>query len=224
MVPIIVLLGVVAVVVALQLGARKLRAKMSTWSDEAAARGYVLDLTHRAPPALPFDLFTSVHDGKVWTTVTRPGSNDSAVFYKFEVPSGDVDHKFRRTCALIELPFSAPKIALRPRALQTVPAKPTDGADVLLGLAAFDDVFRLQTVDDEFARALFQSDFAAWLLTAAGRAGEVEFELRDSQLLCAGPKADSIDEMIDFLEWAQTVRDRAHASQPGPSQWGQAPM
>lgn len=215
MAPLIFILLLAGAYVAFTVFAKKLRGKIAGWHDEAAARDYELDLTHRAPPSLQFDLFTAVGEPKVWTTVTKPGSNDSAMLYRFEVWTGDTKQKRRRTCAVIELPFAAPKTTLRPRSLQTAPARPTDGDDLLVGPASFDEMFRVQGSDAAFAAALLQPAVASWLQTAEARVGEIEFELRDTWLLCAGPKADDIDAMIDMLEWAQRFRDRMHAALQG---------
>ncbi len=204
---------VVAVFIAVKVASAKIRNKVSSWHEQARIRGYELDLYHRPPPAQHrFDHFVATTDTKVWTTVARPGSADSAVLYKFELRSGDVDQKFRRSCALIELPFRIPKTVLRPRSLQTIPNQPADGDDVLLGHDDFDAAFRLQTNDSASADAMLGPDVAAWLLTAEARFGSVEFEMRDDWMLCACPKAEEIDELIDLLEWAQNLRDRLSVS------------
>lgn len=213
MVLLVVVALAVAAFAAVKVASAKLRNKVSRWHEQAQARGYELDLQHRPPPAQHrFDHFVATSDTKVWTTLTRSGSRDTAFLYKFELRSGDTGHKFRRSCALIELPFRIPKTVLRPRSLQTVPNQPADGEDHLLGHDEFDAAFRLQTNDPTSARTMVDSGMADWLLTAQARFGTVEFEMRDDWLLCVGPKADEINELIDFLEWTQNLRSRLSAS------------
>lgn len=212
MVPLIILLVVVALAVAAKLKWNQLTAGVDEQHRLAAEQGYELVRADRAAPDTTLDLFTAVSDRKVKQTIERPGSPDSVFIYRFDVVREGVEQKQWTTCALVQLPFGAPKTLVRPHSRQTVPPTPTDGADLELGLERFDQAFRLQATDETFARNLLHDDFAAWLLTDEARVGEIEYEFRGEWLLCAAPRAEAVGEMLDLLHFAQAVRDRAAAA------------
>lgn len=171
----------------------------------AAARGYEIDLDDKAPPPQGFDLFGLGSSRKVSFHIWRNGSPDSAFQYRYTTGSGDNKTTHHRSCALIEVPFTAPHLTIGPEGFWSVVGRAIGVRDVEVESPEFNERYRVACDDERFAITLLDQRMIGWMISPSSGGGVVKFEFGGRWMLCFGDQID-FEHLFGFLEWAQHAR------------------
>lgn len=173
----------------------------------AATLGYEFDTADKEPPPIGFDLFELGHSKNVSYQVWRPGSSDSAFQYRYVTGTGKDKRTYDRSCALIEIPFTAPHLRIGPEGFWSSIGRAVGIRDIEIESPSFNDRYRVACDDERFAITLLDHDVVAWMLSPMSGGGSVRFELGGRWMLCWGDRVDWT-QLFGFVEWAQGARTK----------------
>jgi hypothetical protein len=177
----------------------------------AARHGLEVDVTDQRPPDLGFALFDEGKRKKLSARMWRRGDGDCAFHYQYTVHSGDSSSNTRRfTCALIEMPFSAPHLTISTENWWSRARRVIGLRDVEVESPDFNDRYQVRCDDDRFAITLLDPPMIAWMLSPQSGRGEITFEYRNGWMLCYGARLPD-DDLPGMLDWAQSIRRRLPA-------------
>jgi hypothetical protein len=172
----------------------------------AASHGFEIDVGPKDPPPLPFDLFDLGKERRVSYQIWRHGSQDSAFQYRYVTGSGDDRRTHERSCALVELPFSAPHLTIGPEGFWSSIGRVVGLRDIEVESPRFNDRYRVRCADERFAITLLDQRMIGWMLSPHAGGGSVRFELGGRWMLCW---CDGLEfrELFGLLGWAQHARE-----------------
>lgn len=172
----------------------------------ARQRGYEIHVEDKDPPPLGFDLFQLGHGRKVSYHIWWPGSPDSAFQYRYTTGSGKNKQTHHRSCALVQVPFTAPHLKIGPEGFWSSVGKMVGVRDIEVESPEFNHRYRVACADERFAITLLDQQMIAWMLSPNSGRGTVTFEVGGRWLLCWGDDVP-FEQLFGYLAWAQHVRE-----------------
>lgn len=171
----------------------------------ASARGFQVDVGPKAPPSLPFDLFDIGQGRRVSYQIWREGTHDTAFQYRYTTGSGDDRRTYKRSCALIAVPFTAPHLTIGPEGFWSSIGRMIGRRDIEVESPQFNQRYRVRCDDERFAITFLDPPMIAWMLSPHAGGGTVRFELGGPWMLCWADEL-AYEELFGLLEWAQHAR------------------
>jgi hypothetical protein len=138
---------------------------------------------------LPFGLFRTTGGGSSFDSVmegTWEGMEVTLFDYTYvpDTTGKKIPHEY--SCAVTDVSLAAPSsLAIRRSGKIMAKIFGEEIPDVVIGHEEFDKTFRVNCLDERFARTLVDASLAAWLLAqVAGSRRTLGFEVSGSRLLC----------------------------------------
>jgi hypothetical protein len=171
----------------------------------ARSRGYEIAVEDKAPPPLSFDLFGIGSSRKISYQIWKPGSHDSAFQYRYTTGSGKNKQTHRRSCVLVEVPFTCPHLTIGPEGFWSAIGRAVGLRDIEIESPQFNDRYRVRCADERFAVTLLDQRMIAWMLSPNSGGGAVKFEFGGRWMLCFGDDVP-FEQLFGFLDWVQHAR------------------
>jgi hypothetical protein len=200
------LLVAVGVIVVAVLATQAEKKRIAAAGALARSRGFEFDPSRKPPPPLPFNLFELGSSRRVSYQTWRAGSPDSMFQYQYTTGSGKNRQTHRRSCVLVEVPFTAPHLTIGPEGFWSAIGRAIGVRDVEVESPDFNERYRVACDDERFAITLLDHQMIAWMLSPGSGGRTVKFEFGGRWMLCWGDRI-AYEQLFGFLEWAQHARD-----------------
>lgn len=171
----------------------------------AHSKGYEIDVADKAPPGLPFDLFELGSGRRISYQIWRPGEHDSAFQYRYTTGSGKNKQTHRRSCTLVQLPFTCPHMTIGPEGFWSAIGRAVGIRDVEVESPEFNRRYRVRCADERFAVTLLDQQVIAWMLSPQSGNGSVKFEFGGRWMLCFGDDVP-FEQLFGYLDWSKHAR------------------
>ncbi len=200
-------IGVAAVVISKK-SSEKFRLEMADLRGFAADHGLELSTGREPPPDLRFRALTRGDGGGQTSQRLSAADSDNAVFEYHDkyLPGNSSFRSHDDVCALVDLPFNAPKTRLSTKrpvhmAGEAKPRKIPTGDD------EFDGRFWLTGKDVEFAQRLFTPAIAREMDHRLAQWPGIEVEMAASRLIAVRPLPMAAADRWAMLRWAEDLAD-----------------
>lgn len=176
----------------------------------AAQRGYTVDVEKRNVPLDGFGLLDNGDSRYTTMRFSRTGSPNSVFQFTYKEQSSNSDggsstKTYHHTCAMVTLPFKAPRTTIGREGLFSKLARAVGRRDIEVESERFNKRFKVKGDDERFAVTLLDGEAINWFLREQDFAATADYELLGSWMLVEVSGKLDPNTMIDYLEWAVTV-------------------
>jgi hypothetical protein len=154
-----------------------------------------------------FELFLKGRSRHSRYVMRRRDFADSVFDYRYTTGSGKNRRTWRFTCAIVAVPFSAPRLEIGPEGFWSGLGRLIGVRDVEIESPEFNDRYRVSCDDERFAVTLLDQRMITWMLSPESGSGSIRFEFLGTGLLCVSDPLP-LEQQPGFLNWAASIRNQ----------------